>query len=239
MRIPLAGATILALAGCGERPADPRGVGRDEVLLQVVATGRADTRPNEARFTAGVQSIAATSGEAGAANAEKMNRVVAALRGLGVADDDMRTQAITMQRIEHGAERGRFQAHNVVEVRLRDVTRAGPAIGAVTEAGANIMSGPNLAVADPEAASRSAYAAAYRAARARADAYAEAAGLEVARILVIRDAGDQGGGRSYHGDLMSPAAPRPVSAEVSAPPVQAGSGTNQVSVRVDFALTPK
>ena len=40
--------SALLLAGCGERPADPRGVGRDEVLLQVAATGRADTRPDEA-----------------------------------------------------------------------------------------------------------------------------------------------------------------------------------------------
>lgn len=236
MRLHPIVAAALLLGSCGERAADPRGVERDETLLQVAATGRSDARPNEARFTAGVQTIGATSGEAGAGNADKMNRVVAALRGLGVGDDDLRTQSITMQRIDHGPERGRFQASNVVEVRLRDVGRAGAAIAAVTEAGANILSGPNLGVADPEEASRSAYAAAFRAARARADAYAEAAGLQVSRVLAISDIGQQSGAHGYHGDMMTP--PRPVSTQMaSAPPVQGGSATTQVSVRVDFALT--
>ena len=45
----------MALAACGQRPPDPRGVGRDEVLLQVSAAGRADMRPDEARFSAGAQ----------------------------------------------------------------------------------------------------------------------------------------------------------------------------------------
>ena len=48
----------LGLAGCGDRRPDPRGVGRDEVLVQIAATGRADTRPDQARLTAGVETIA-------------------------------------------------------------------------------------------------------------------------------------------------------------------------------------
>lgn len=233
MRVFIAAATVLALSACGERPPDPRGVERDEVLLQVAATGRADTRPNEARFTAGVETIGATAEAASAANGEKMNRVVAALRALGVGEDDMRTRAITMQRVDYGPERGRFQASNVVEVRVREVGRASAAIGAATGAGANILAGPNLGVADPEEASRAAYAAAFRAARARADAYAEAAGLRVERVLLISDAGPQA--PSPHYGATAVAAPRPVSAE-SGPPVQPGARTDEVSIRVDFAL---
>jgi uncharacterized protein YggE len=74
----------LLLAACSPAPADPRGVGRDEVLVQVVATGRADTRPDEARFTAGVQTIAANAAAASAGNNQVINRVTAALRRLGV-----------------------------------------------------------------------------------------------------------------------------------------------------------
>ena len=64
----------LLLAGC-EQASDPRGVGEDEVLLQVVASGRADTRPDEARFTAGVQTIAGSAAAASAGNNAAMNRV--------------------------------------------------------------------------------------------------------------------------------------------------------------------
>src|SRR3546814_19628744 len=69
---------------------------------------------------------------------------------------------------------------------------AGGAVAATTRAGANGLSGPTLRVSDQEAATKSAYAAAYRAARARAEAYAGAAGLKIDRVLTIRDGGDSG-----------------------------------------------
>ena len=224
----------LALAACGQRPPDPRGVARDEVLLQVTASGRTDTRPDEARFTAGVETIAASAGAASQGNNQVMNRVAAALERLGVKPDDLQTRQISMQRIDYGPQRGRFQASNMVEVRIRDLKRAGEAIAATTEAGANVLSGPNMSISDPEAASRSAYAQAYKAARARAEAYAAAAGLKVARVLAIRDGGD-GGPVTYASDAMAVAqtsAPPPV----SAPPFRPGMNASEVRVRAEFAL---
>lgn len=221
-------------AACSPTP-DPRGVGRDEVLLQVAASGRADMRPDEARFTAGVATIAASAAAASAGNNAVINRVVAAVEALGVRADDVQTRSVTLARIDYGKDRGRFQANNLIEVRLRDVARAGAAIAAATEAGANVLSGPDLRVSDPERANRSAYAHAYRAARARAEAYAAAAGMKVARVLVIRDAGIDQGPVPYARDgLMMEQA-----ATVAPPPVRAGLNTSEVSVRADFALAPK
>ncbi len=224
----------LLLAACGTAPADPRGVGRDEVLVQVTAVGRADTRPDEARFTAGVQTIAPNAAAASAGNNQVINRVTAALRGLGVRPEDVQTRQITLARIDYGRDRGRFQANNMIEVRIRDLDRAGQAIAAATEAGANVLSGPELRVADPEAASRSAYAAAYRSARSRAEAYAQAAGLRIARVLAIRDAGEGGGPIPY---------PEEAAMDVSAqarnaapPPILPGMNESVVRIRVDFAL---
>ena len=236
----LAAFLILACAivsACSEAPADPRGVARDEVLLQVVASGRADTKPDEARFTAGVQTIAATAAAASAGNNQVMNRVAAALERLGVRRDDMQTRQITLSRIDYGPERGRFQANNMVEVKVRDLDRVGEAITATTEAGANVLSGPNMVVSDPEAASRSAYAAAYKAARARAEAYAAAAGLQVGRVLAIRDGGETAP-LPYGGDAVAmQAAPPPVVR--TAAPFQPGMNSSHVQVRADFALAAK
>ncbi|MFN3387806.1 MAG: SIMPL domain-containing protein [Allosphingosinicella sp.] len=224
----------LALAACTQAAPDPRGVARDEVLLQVVATGRADSRPDQARFSAGVETIAGTAAEASARNNEVMNKVAGALERLGIGSDDLQTRQITLNRIDYGPNRGRFQANNVIEVRVREVAKAGEAIAATTEAGANVLSGPNLAVSDPEAASRSAYANAYKAARARADAYAGAAGLKVARVLTIRDSGEGGHYGPYPMDatVANEAAPPPV----VAPPVRPGVNSSEVRVRADFAL---
>jgi uncharacterized protein YggE len=235
MRIATAAAAITALAACQAAPPDPRGVERGETLLVVSASGRAESRPDEARLQLGVQSIGASAAEASRVNREKMERVTAALRRLGVRAEDLQTRNLTLQRIDYGRDRGRFRADNIVEVRLRDMNRVGEAVGAVTEAGANLLSGPDLRIADQEAASRSAYASAYRAARARADTYASAAGLRVKRVLAIYDGGELG---------VPPPYPRPVSAdmarEAAAPPVAApfspGVNTSEVRVRVDFAL---
>lgn len=230
-------AMALALGACSKSAPDPRGVARDEVLVQVSASGRADIRPDEARFTVGVDTIAATSREAGARNSATINKVAAALQGLGVKEDDLQTRSITLSRIDYGPNRGRFQANNLVEIKVRDIKRAGEALAAITEAGANVLSGPNLRVSDPENAGRSAYAAAYRSARARAEAYAQAAGLKVARVLAIRDGGHSGGPIRLPGTETSmDAAAQAVALEQTAPPVQAGISTREVQIRVDFAL---
>ncbi len=88
------------LAACGQAAADPRGVGKDEVLLHVVATGRTDTRPDQARFTAGVQTIAPSAAAASQGNNQVMTRVAAALERLGVTPDDLQTRQITRSRID-------------------------------------------------------------------------------------------------------------------------------------------
>lgn len=236
-RITAPAAAFFALLGCSAPAPDPRGVERDEVLVQVSASGRAEATPDEARFTAGVETIAATSGEASARNAKTMSAVTSALAALGVRREDLQTQALRLSRIDYGPNRGRFQAQNLVEVRIRDIARAGEAVAAVTQIGANVVSGPTLAISDPENASRAAYAAAYRAARSRAEAYAGAADMRVARVLAIRDGGGGEPPRAYDAVMAetATAAPPPV----SAPPVEAGRTTSQVRVRVDFALAPK
>ena len=235
MRVFASLLAIASLAACQAAAPDPRGVEKDETLLTVSASGRADTRPDEARLQLGVQSIAATSGEASQANREKMERVTAALTGLGVKPDDLQTRNLSLQRIDYGRDRGRFRADNIVEVKLRDMEKVGDAVAAVTEAGANVLSGPDLRVSDREGSTRSAYAAAYKAARARADAYAGAAGLKVRRVLAIYDGGEFGAPQP---------SPRPVSMDAaqSAPPppesvpFNPGVNTSEVRVRVDFAL---
>ena len=241
--LPLFVLPLSALAACSSAP-EPR-VDHDETLLTVTATGRADTRPDEARLQLGVQSNARSAGEASRLNRDKMAKVQASLAGLGVKPDDLQTRNLSLNRIDYGAERGTFRAYNVVEVRLRDLDKVSEAVTAATEAGANVLSGPDLRISDREASSRSAYAAAYRAARSRAEAYAGAAGLKIRRVLSIQDGGEGGVPGHYvsadsriENMAAQVAAPPPLAAPPPPPtPFSAGVTTQQVSVRVDFALS--
>ena len=245
MRFTVVTLAALALAGCGDTPYDPRGVDHEETLLSVSATGEAETRPDQARFQAGVNNWAASARAASEANAKQIREIVAALQAAGVAEKDIQTRTVSVQRIDYGERRGQYQASNIVAVTVRDVDKTGDVVTAVTEAGANIVSGPDLRMSDPEGAANTAYGNAYKAARSRAEAYAEAAGMEISRVLSIRDMGG-GQGNRYLPGAVPVAPPPPVSRGYEAAEQAAGTGmimagqtTSAVAVQVDFALEPK
>ena len=247
----------LVVSACGDTVYDPRGVEKAETLLSVSASGQADMRPDEARFQAGVQNWAGNAEAASEQTQEDIEEIVAALRELGISDDDIQTSTVNVQRIDYGDRRGQFQAYNTLSVRVRDIEQAGAAVTAVTGVGANIVSGPDLRLSDPEAAANTAYADAYENARARAEAYADAAGMEISRVLYIRDAGGSQGNRYFQGAMAmedvavrtAPVAPPPPPPPpVAMPrPEEGGSGatimpgqtTSSVTVQVDFALVEK
>lgn len=228
---------LVPLAACAPHEPDPRGVGRDETLLTVSATGRAEATPDQALFTAGLSTTAVSAQAASTLNARRMNGIVAALAKLHVPVKDIQTQNLSLDRVGLPHKKVGYQTNNTLSVRVRDVKQVGAAIAAVTAAGANIISGPNLSVADPERANLSAYGAAYRAARAKAQAYADAAGLRIARPLTIRDGGE-GGAMPMAGMAEERAAD--ARAQLAAPPpVLAGTNSNTVTVTIEFALAPK
>ena len=153
---------LAVLTGCTPAAPDPRGLDSDETLLTVTGTGRAEAAPDQALFTAGLSSIAADAQAASARNAETMNRITGALGRLNIPARDIQTRNLSVSRIDYGTNKGKFEASNSVSVRVRDTARVGDAIAAVTAAGANIVSGPNLSVADPEKANLGAYSLAYK-----------------------------------------------------------------------------
>lgn len=250
-RLIWAGAVPALLSGCDSAD-EGRGVDHGETLLSVSATGHAEARPDQAQFLAGIETWASSAKAASAANLEKINEIVGALRQLGIAENDIQTRATTVNRIDWGDRKGQFQASNTVNVTVRDVDKAGAAVTAVTDAGANLVSGPDMRMSEPEATANLAYADAYKAARRRAEAYAKAADMEVSRVLYIRDAGGTQGNRYFSGAVpVAPPPPPPpppmVSPQVRTMNVEEASSTarimpgqtaSDVTIQVDFALKP-
>ncbi len=166
----------------------------DATLLEVSAEGKATRTPDIATIRAGVVSQAPTAAAALADNAQRMTRVVAALRRAGVAERDLQTAQIQLQPQYRYAENQPpaitgYQASNSVAVRFRDVAKSGAILDALVAQGANQIDGPNLSVDAADAALDEARTDAIRRARARADLYARAAGLRVDRILSISESG--------------------------------------------------
>lgn len=166
---------------------------REGTLLTVTAEARAESAPDLAVMTAGVNTNAATATEAMRLNAQRMQSVIAALQRAEVAKRDIQTSGLTLQpqydyREQQPPRLVGYQALNQVEVRLRELDRIGPVLDALVAAGANQVSGPDFQLDDPDRALDAARIEAVKKARARADLYAQSLGMRVARVLQLSEA---------------------------------------------------
>jgi uncharacterized protein YggE len=183
----------LILAAAALAPAAPLPV-LQGTRLDVVATGEVTRVPDLARISAGVVSQAPTAVAALTANSAQMTRVLAGLRRAGIAERDIQTSSVNLSPTYRYADNQPpvltgYGASNQVTIRFREIPRAGAILDTLVREGANQIAGPSLEVERPGPALDEARVLAVRAARARADIYARAAGLSVARILSITENG--------------------------------------------------
>ncbi|MGF7152681.1 SIMPL domain-containing protein [Novosphingobium gossypii] len=236
----MAASAPAALAQQAPAPAIESG----HTMLTVTAQGSSTREPDLASYSAGVTSQGATASEALSANSAQMSKVIAALKRAGIADKDVQTSNLSVSPVyaqpkrlpdgnyEDGPQKiVGYQANNTVAVRQRKLADMGKVIDALVTAGANQVNGPNFQLSQPEAAMDEARVEAMKSARARADLYARAAGLRVARIVSISES--------------SGYSPQPVmfvrkaAADMAAaPPVAAGELEMNVNVTVQFELAP-
>lgn len=204
-------------------------------MLTVTASADVARAPDQLRMTAGVLTTAVTAAEAMAANAARMNAVLAALKAAGVTDRDVQTTGLSLNP-QYRYEPNQspvltgYQARNSISLRTLKLADAGKLIDAAIKAGANEVQGPEFTLANPDAALDEARTAAVAKARARAELYAKAAGLKVKRIASI----SEGAGAAEPG-------PRPMMrmamAEAAAPPpVQPGELSLSAQVTISFEL---
>lgn len=170
----------------------------DATLLEVSAIGRTVRTPDIATIRAGVVTQAPTAGAALSDNSNRMARVVAALKAAGVATRDVTTSNVGLSPQYRYVDNQPpkitgYQATNTVTVKFRDVAKSGAALDALVTAGANQIDGPTMSIDRPEAALDEARTEAVKKARARAELYAQAAGLRVERIASISESGENAG----------------------------------------------
>lgn len=162
--------------------------------LDVTATGEVTRVPDVAVISAGVVSRSATASAALQDTADRMDRVIAALKRAGVADRDIQTSNVSLNP-EYRYENNQppqlvgYTASNTVTVRFRDIRNSGKILDALVAQGANQINGPTLTIDRPEAALDEARAKAIATGRARAELYARSLGLRVVRVVSVNENG--------------------------------------------------
>ncbi|MFN4025092.1 MAG: SIMPL domain-containing protein [Hyphomonas sp.] len=231
-----------APAGSGQI-AHPNSI-QPETTLNVAAEARINRAPDLAIVTAGVTEERKTASEAMAAQAAAMNGVFNALKAAGIADRDMQISGLSLSpRYDYievadasGRKRGQQQlagyvASNQVTVRVRDLSRLGQTLDSLVSSGGNTLSGVSFGIDDDASVRNEARTKAMRDAIAKAELYASAAGLRIARIVTISE------GYEYSPAPMPMARMAMESDMAQSTPMAGGEVGVTASVNVMFELT--
>ncbi len=163
----------------------------NEHVISVTGTGKVSVKPDVADVRLGVQVQRDTAKAAREAAAQAMNAVIAALKGLGIADEDIQTSWIDVSPVyDYGSNSPRitgYQVTNIVSVHVRDINQVGDVIDSSIAAGATTVNGVSFDVSDRTAAENQAREAAVNDARSHADALASAAGVTITGVQTISE----------------------------------------------------
>lgn len=204
--------------------------------LDVTATGEATRVPDVAIISAGVVTRAPTAAGAIQDAADRMQRVLAALKRAGIADRDIQTGTISLNPEYRYPENQApqlvaYTASNTLTIRFRDIRNSGKILDALVAQGANQINGPNLTIDKPDEALDEARAKAVAIGRARAEQYARSLGLHLARVVSVSENGGYA--------VPPPAPPVPMMArayESAQTKIEPGEQKLQVTLSMTFEL---
>ena len=157
----------------------------------VTAVGQASVsaRPDMARVSLGVTTEGTTASEAANKNAEQAAAVIAALRNALGANAEIHTVSYTLGPVYNYPPGGGqptlrgFQANNIVEVIITDLSIIGRVIDAAIAAGANRVESLRLGLKDEEPTRAQALRLAGQRARAKAQAIAEGVQVRLGSVI--------------------------------------------------------
>lgn len=228
--LPLLLLTLLALT-----PATAAAQTAPAARIVVEGHGRLELPPDLAVVRVTIETRAESPDAAAAANAERQEAVLAALRGAGAEGGDLATVGYGVQPNWQWRDGERYLdgyvARTTLRARTSDLDRVGGWIDAAIDAGADQIEGVSFELSDPETARREALTVAVRNARRDAEAMAAAAGGRLGALLEL----STGSGRPPSPEPMM----RTMAAESSTDTrIVAGEQTVTATVTASWTFVP-
>lgn len=160
--------------------------------ISLDAESQVSAKPDLATLNLGVEARAETAREAVDQLTAGLQGVMAAVTAAGVAEEDVQSSSLELSPVQpdYGAsprkpEAEGFVARSTVTVRVRDLSATGALLDTAVSGGANVFNGIRFEVADPSALLDQARRQAVAEARRQAALYAEAAGVELGRLISL------------------------------------------------------
>ena len=167
--------------------------GNQQTGISVSGNGKVTVTPDVAVIQLGIQAQAKTVADAQSQAAKAMNDVMAALTGNGVTQKDIQTQYFNIQQtttydnVKQQQIITGYEVSNVVSAKVRDVTKAGSVIDAVTAAGGDLtrVNSIQFSLDNPAAATDKAREMAMADAKDTATQLAKLAGVTLGKPISI------------------------------------------------------
>lgn len=206
-----------------------------ERQISVVGRGRVAAEPDIARLTLGVRTGRQESAEAAlTALAQSFEKVVAALREVGVAEQDITTADLTTQPLYDYRE-GRqailgYEANETVRVTIRDLSQAGRVAAQATAAGANQLTGIQFEIEEPQKLQLEAQKKAVADAQDQAQQLAASLGVKLGKVTSFSASPEFGPPTPVFGRAEA------LDVGGDAPPVPAGTQDVVMIVNVSYEI---
>jgi uncharacterized protein len=163
--------------------------------IWVNGEGKVSVVPDLATLSLGIEAQELTVAEAQAKAAEAMTSVMNALKAAGIDEKDIQTQYFNIQEVTRWDNDKQqefvigYKVTNTVTVKVRDVTKTGPVIDAVTAAGGDLtrINSIGFTVDDPSSAYEQARVDAVNDAAAKAKKLADTAGVKLGKPSYITE----------------------------------------------------
>ncbi|MCX6654218.1 MAG: SIMPL domain-containing protein [Candidatus Bathyarchaeota archaeon] len=159
--------------------------------LSVSGTGVINVKANQATVILGVYTEDKEASTAIDENAAKMTAVINALKQLGFKDEDMQTTSYSVYpnynweiRMVIG-----YQVTNMIQIKIKDLTKVGPAIDAASSAGANKVDSISFGITEVTASAMKlqAYQAAIADAKSKSDVITSGLGIKVVGVQSVTE----------------------------------------------------
>lgn len=206
-----------------------------QTMGQITVTGEASVTgaPDMAILSLGVTSEGSTAAEAMAANTAALANVVERLKTAGIDARDLQTSNLSLNPnwsnydSASGQKITGYTASNLLTVRIRSLPDLGGVIDAAIKDGANALNGLSFGLSEPRPALDEARKGAVADAKAKAQLYAEAAGVTLGPIVSITESG----GMPVPGPMF-----RAEAMMSGAPPVEAGEIATTAAVTIVYQI---
>jgi uncharacterized protein YggE len=190
--VAAAALTVTGLAACDAKSGPAPAAEGSVRQVTVVGEGKVRGTPDTVTVSAAIESIAPDASSALDQTNQRMSAVTDAVANQGIDRKDISTTGITLapQYGDNSVIVG-YQASNSIEVKVRKLDAASPAILAIQNAGGNAtrINSVNLSIEDDSQLVKDARAGAFNDAKNRAEQYAQLSGLDLGKVSSITEAG--------------------------------------------------